>query len=146
VLLSLCRAKPKTQEQLMAFRGLQGEAKNNSVAILEAVTRGLEAKKNQGALPPRERRVIPTAEEQKLVDVLKAVVALVADGAGLSPRFLCNVDDLTQIVTSQSNNPDDWIKSGALNETAAPILGETLAKFLKGDLAIRVNGRKVELR
>lgn len=145
VLLSLCRAKPKTQEQLMAFRGLQGEAKHHSAAILDAVVRGLEAKKAQGALPPRERRVIPTSEEQKLVDVLKAVVSLVADQAGLSPRFLCNVDDLTQIVTSQSFDLAEWVKSGWLNETAAPILGETLVKFLKGELSIRVEGRKVGL-
>lgn len=145
VLLSLCRAKPQSVEQLQAFRGLQGEAKSSGRAILDALARGLELKKTAGSLPPRERRSIPTSEQQKLVDVLKSVVALVADRSALSPRFLCNVDDLTQIVMSERLDVDHWIEKGWLNETAGPILGETLVKFLSGEVSIRVRGRRAEL-
>jgi ribonuclease D len=130
VLVDLARRPPDTIAALGRIRGLdERQIAQVGKAILEAVARGLALPRDQWpkeTIPPRL-----SAAREATVDLLGAVVRLIADANSITPAALCSRSDLSRLVAGADSPLDHgWRRA---------LAGDPLREVLAGKRVVRVH-------
>ena len=130
---------PENGEALERIRAVPKGFANSRMGkgLMEALEAGAHAPPPQGAetlQPPRRRREPSPAA----IDLLKTLLRLRAESAGVAPRLIANADDIEKLAA----NEDDGVV--ALSGWRAEVFGNDARLLRKGDLAIALeNGEAV---
>lgn len=143
VIVDLAKVKPKDLEHLSAFRGLnKGELKNGGRELLEAVARGVA---NPGAAVGRGRVESPTPAESQTIDLLQCYIALLAAEHRVAPKHILTSAQLLPLLRTPANSVQDWLDAGVLSGEAARLVGPDLLAMIRGERALRIQKRGVEV-
>ncbi|MCC7441896.1 MAG: HRDC domain-containing protein [Bdellovibrionales bacterium] len=145
VLMDLARVKPRDMDHLRSFRGLnRGELNRHGELILDLVKRGLDS---GAARPPARRRRTepPNGNEARAVDLLKAYVAILADEKRIAVKNLLPSAQMLALVRTEAKTVDELIKDEALSREAAKLVGEEILEFLRGRVALSLEGDRVKV-
>ena len=130
---------PENGEALERIRAVPKGFANSRLGkgLMEALEAGANAPPPQGAetlqQPRRRREPSPAA-----IDLLKTLLRLRAESAGVAPRLIANADDIEKLAA----NEDDGV--AALSGWRAEVFGNDAKLLRKGDLAIALeNGEAV---
>ena len=130
---------PENGEALERIRAVPKGFANSRMGkgLMEALEAGAHAPPPQGAetlqQPRRRREPSPAA-----IDLLKTLLRLRAESAGVAPRLIANADDIEKLAA----NEDDGV--AALSGWRAEVFGNDARLLRKGDLAIALeNGEAV---
>ncbi len=141
---SIAKVKPKNLEELSNFRGLnRREVQQEGRAILEAVNRGKEGPGKTWTHGPRSP--IPTEDEERAVDLIKAYVNWLASKESLAPRFLMSGDKYFHLLQYAAEGKDGWVEKGVLSRRAADLIGPALEGFLAGKQGLAIRDRQVRV-
>lgn len=136
VLVDIARRPPDSVDGLSKIRGLDERAlKRDGEAILECVRNGQAMPKDAW---PRER--IPpklSSEQEVTVDLLSAVVRLLADRNSITPSAVASRSDLAKLVSGADSALDHGWRYA--------LAGKTLKQVLAGEKALRVDGGRALL-
>ncbi len=130
---------PETGEALERIRAVPRGFANSRLGkgLMEALEVGANAPPPEGAAtsqPPRRRRDPSPAA----IDLLKTLLRLRAEAAGVAPRLIANAEDIEKLAA----NEDDGV--AALTGWRAEVFGNDAKLLRKGDLAIALeNGEAV---
>lgn len=130
---------PGTREELGALRGLHGGQSGGAAgqAILEAVKRGQAVP--DADCPPRPRGRDQQRGPGPSADLLKVLVKLKAESAGVAQRLIANSEEIEAI------SLDDAADVPALRGWRRELFGEDALALKHGRLALTSNGRKIRL-
>ena len=130
---------PETGEALEHIRAVPKGFANSKLGkgLMEAIAVGATASPPEGAVtahaPRRKREPSPAA-----IDLLKTLLRLRAESAGVAPRLIANADDIEKLAA----NEDEGV--AALSGWRAEVFGNDARALRKGDLAIALeNGDAV---
>jgi ribonuclease D len=130
-LMEIAAHPPDSAEGLERIRAVpRGFATSRSgKALMDAIEEGRQAPPPEGAgeheRPRRKREPSPGA-----VDLLKTLLRLRAEEAGVAPRLIANVDDIERLAAFE----DDGV--AALHGWRADVFGKDALALRKGELAI----------
>jgi ribonuclease D len=138
-ILEIAANPPRDLSDLNALRGVPrgfGEGKLGP-GLLEAVARGL-------AMGPDELPKLNADEPLPdglgpLVDLLKVLLKMKAEDAGVAQRLIANTDDLEKLAASDEADID------ALSGWRRDIFGNAALALKRGDLALAAKGSKIVL-
>ena len=130
---------PETPEALERVRAVPKGFANSRLGkgLNEAITAGMTAEPPDGAIMEHKqrRRREPSAA---VVDLLKTLLRLRAESAGVAPRLIANAEDIEKLAAEE----DDGVI--ALQGWRGEVFGKDAIALRKGDLAIALeNGEAV---
>jgi ribonuclease D len=130
---------PETPEALERVRAVPKGFANSRLGkgLNEAITAGMSAEPPDGAIleHKQRRRREPSAA---VVDLLKTLLRLRAESAGVAPRLIANAEDIEKLAAEE----DDGVI--ALQGWRGEVFGKDAIALRKGDLAIALeNGEAV---
>ncbi len=138
-ILEIAANPPRNISDLNALRGVPrgfGEGKLGP-GLLEAVARGLEMTNDE---LPKLSTDEPLPEGLgPLVDLLKVLLKMKSETAGVAQRLIANTDDLEQLAAHDRPNVD------ALTGWRREIFGEAALALKRGELALAAKGSKILL-
>jgi ribonuclease D len=125
---------PETAEALERIRAVPKgfAASRMGQGLMEAIERGKTAPPPDGIEPDRARR--KREPSQAAIDLLKTLLRLRAEEAGVAPRLIANADDIERLAAQE----DDGV--AALHGWRAALFGNDALALRKGDLAIALEG------
>jgi ribonuclease D len=130
---------PESGEALERIRAVPRGFANSRLgkSLMEAIAAGAGAPVPEGAAPPqpprRRREPSPAA-----IDLLKTLLRLRAEAAGVAPRLIANAEDIERLAVHE----DDGV--AALSGWRAEVFGNDARLLRQGDLAIALeNGEAV---
>ena len=135
MIVEVCRRSPQELERLRRIRGLEQLSERDAEGIVRAVKRGLEVPTDQ--CPHTKQRVRPSAESEGIVDLMYALVRVVADKEGVAAPLIASRDDLADFAHDPENSV---LSSGWRHE----LIGEQLERLLAGELGLTVKNGKIE--
>ncbi len=137
VIIELCRRTPTSLPRLRRIRGLEKTSEGDCRQIVAAIERGLrcDADKYPEALKQRARS---TPDKDGALDLMNAVLRVVADRAGLAPQVIANKDDLSDLLAGTG---DCRLLHGWRHEVA----GRPLERLLAGELGLTIKDGRVEI-
>ena len=138
VIVELCRRTPTSLPRLRRIRGLEKTPESECRQVISAIERGLKCAPE--ALPPaiKQRAHSASPDKDGALDLMNAVLRVVADRAGLAPQVIANRDDLSDLL---SGSPDCALAHGWRHEVA----GRALERLLSGELGLTIKDGRVEI-
>jgi ribonuclease D len=134
-LIDIARHRPTSLEALGKIRGLsEGLVRNSGKMLVELVKDASD--RPPVPFPDSGRRIKPTADQNALVDVMMALVRMSGELHNLNPAVLASRKQLEQLVQGDTDISllQGWRKK---------FVGETLLRFLSGDLHLSVSDGKL---
>ena len=129
---------PETGEALERIRAVPKDFANSKLGkgLMDALAAAATAPAPEGAVaPPQRRRREPSPAA---IDLLKTLLRLRAESAGVAPRLIANADDIEKLAVED----DEGV--AALHGWRAEVFGNDAKLLRKGDLAIALeNGDAV---
>ncbi len=129
---------PETGEALERIRAVPKGFANSKLGkgLMEALAAAADAPAPEGSVaPPQRRRREPSPAA---IDLLKTLLRLRAEAAGVAPRLIANADDIEKLAVED----DEGV--AALRGWRAEVFGNDAKLLRKGDLAIALeNGDAV---
>lgn len=97
-LLELAAALPKNKEELTRLRGLPGGFEKSALSgdLLEVIHQALEDKTNMYV--PSQKRAALSNSQRNLSDLLKFLLAVVADELGVASKVIASSDDIADFI------------------------------------------------
>ncbi len=135
VICELCRRTPTSLPRLRRIRGLERVTESEARSIVAAVERGLKCPAE--SCPEPIKRAKPGHEHDGALDLMSAVLRVVADHAGLAPQAIAGKDDLADLLMGR----DGRLSHGWRHEVA----GKPLEKLIAGELGLTVKDGRVEI-
>ncbi len=133
VLISLARSRPKNLEELSRFRGLgPKEVQRNGNEILRALERGMDLRLE---ITSGDRRA-PTADEEMVMVLVKAFLAVLSMKYRIAPRLLMTADRMIDLVRSSGSGRSLWVSSHILSTHVDAMIGAELENLLAGRCAL----------
>lgn len=136
VVIEVSKRMPRTQERLRRVRGTAQLKEKDGDAIVLAVRRGLSCP--QDRWPKVTHRPRPTQESESVVDLMNALVRLVAERESIAPQLVSGRDDLLAFL-------DDPASSRLGEGWRRDLMGGLLADLLAGRAGLTVKDGHVEL-
>ncbi len=136
VVIEVSKRMPCTQERLRRVRGTAQLKEKDGDAIVLAVRRGLSCP--QDRCPRVVHRARPTQESESVVDLMNALVRLVAERESIAPQLLSGRDDLMAFL-------DDPASSRLGEGWRRDLMGDILSDLLAGRAGLTVKDGRVEL-
>lgn len=130
---------PETPEALERIRAVpKGFAASKlGKGLMEAITLGMNGSAPEGAVAENKQRR-RREPSPAVVDLLKTLLRLRAEAAGVAPRLIANAEDIEKLAA----NEDDEV--AALHGWRLEVFGRDALAMRKGDLAIALeNGEAV---
>ena len=121
---------PENGEALERIRAVPKGFANSRLGkgLMEAIAAGREAQPPEGAVQPPSRR--GREPSPSAIDLLKTLLRLRAEAAGVAPRLIANADDIEKLAA----HDDDGV--AALSGWRAEVFGNDARLLRQGDLAI----------
>jgi ribonuclease D len=129
---------PETGEALERIRAVPKGFANSKMGkgLMDALALAIHAPPPEGAAPPPQRR--RREPSPAAIDLLKTLLRLRAEAAGVAPRLIANADDIEKLAAED----DEGV--AALHGWRAEVFGNDAKLLRKGDLAIALeNGEAV---
>ncbi len=125
---------PETAEGLERIRAVpKGFAASRlGKGLMDAIAEGKTATPPEGIAEERPRR--RREPSQAAVDLLKTLLRLRAEAAGVAPRLIANADDIERLAAQE----DDGV--AALHGWRAEVFGKDALALRRGELAIALEG------
>ena len=130
---------PETPEALERIRAVPKGFANSKLGkgLMEAIAIGKTAVPPEGAVSENKQRR-RREPSPAVVDLLKTLLRLRAEAAGVAPRLIANAEDIERLAAGE----DDEV--GALHGWRNEVFGQDAIAMRKGDLAIALeNGEAV---
>ncbi|MCA0247517.1 MAG: ribonuclease D [Rhodospirillales bacterium SCN 65-16] len=137
-LLEIASHAPKTVEELAMTRGLgRGFAEGwQGRELIEAVDRARALPESE--LPARERPAEQIRAPGAVVDLLRTLLRLKAEQAGVAGRLVANADELDRIAAGKRDVP-------ALKGWRREVFGADAVDLIEGRLALALSGEHAKL-
>lgn len=136
VIVEICRMQPRSVKRLRSVRGTDQLSERACKEILEAVERGRACPAE--ACPQADRHARPSVETQSVLDLMNALLRLIAEREGVASQLIATRDDLHDFLTRS--------KRGRLAEGwRYEICGQEMERLLSGDLGLTVRKGRLEL-
>ena len=135
IIVEVCRRMPQDMAHLRRIRGLEQLSERDAEGILRAVKVGLEVPTDQ--CPRTKQRVRPSADAEGVIDLMYALVRVVAEKEGVAAPLIASRDDLSDFAhdPARSNLSAGWRHD---------LVGEQLERLLSGELGLTVKNGKIE--
>ena len=137
VLVALVKRAPREVADVRSVRGTEQLADGDVHAILMAVDRGRRCPADR--LPPAQhaRRAL-TSELESVVDLMYALLRLVAERSGVATAMIASRDDLADYIDHPERSPlrDGW---------RFELVGTRLDDLLSGNMGLTVKDRRIEI-
>ena len=135
----IAQQQPKDGEALGRLRTIPKgwERSAAGAAVVEAVNAALALPKAEMPHPPRQTQQPEGAAAA--AELLKVLLKLISEKHGVAPKVIANSEDLDKIA-AEGESAD----VSALRGWRRELFGEPALKLIKGDVALRFVGRKVE--
>ncbi|MFO1249010.1 MAG: hypothetical protein U1E93_12510 [Alphaproteobacteria bacterium] len=130
---------PRTPEALERVRAVPKGFANSRMGkgLIDAIAHGLTAEPPEGAAAENKQRR-RREPSPAVMDLLKTLLRLRAEAAGVAPRLIANAEDIERLAA----NEDDGV--AALSGWRNDVFGKDAIALRKGDLAIALeNGEAV---
>ena len=130
---------PETPDALERIRAVPKGFANSKLGkgLLEAIAQGLVAQPPEGAMADNKQRR-RREPSPAVIDLLKTLLRLRAEAAGVAPRLIANAEDIERLAA----NEDEGV--AALHGWRNEVFGKDAIALRKGDLAIALeNGEAV---
>ncbi len=135
----IAQQQPKDGEALGRLRTIPKgwERSSAGAAVVEAVNTALALPKAEMPHAPRQNQAPEGAAAA--AELLKVLLKLISEKHGVAPKVIANSDDLDKIA-AEGENAD----VGALRGWRRELFGDPALQLIKGDVALRFVGKKVE--
>jgi ribonuclease D len=130
---------PETPDALERIRAVPKGFANSKLGkgLMDAIAAGMTAAPPEGAMAENKQRR-RREPSPAVVDLLKTLLRLRAEAAGVAPRLIANAEDIEKLAAGE----DDEV--GALHGWRNEVFGRDAIAMRKGDLAIALeNGEAV---
>ena len=137
VLIALVKRAPRDEASFRAIRGTEQLSEADVTSALMAVERGMTCPPAQ--LPPAMHvRKAPSSELESVVDLMYALVRLVAERSGVAAGMIASRDDLAAYIEHPEQSPlrDGW---------RFELLGARLDDLLSGNMGLTVKDKRIEI-
>ena len=137
-LLEIASHAPKTMEELALTRGLgRGFAEGwQGREIMDAIERARNVPESE--LPTRDRQPEQLRAPGAVVDLLRTLLRLKAEEAGVAARLVANADELDRLAAGKRDAP---VLRGWRNE----VFGKDAVDLIEGRLALALDGERAKL-
>lgn len=136
VIVEACHRTPTSLPRLRRIRGLEKLSESDARGIIASVQRGLDCP--TADFPAAIKRLKPSPEKDGALDLMSAVVRVVAEKTGIAPQVIASKDDLNELL---SGSRDGRLAQGWRHEVA----GKQLERLLAGELGLTIKDGKIEL-
>ena len=136
VIVEVCRRSPKDETRLRRLRGAEQLSQRDCEEVLAAVTRGCAVAPED--CPKLERHTHPSGEAEGVVDLMYALMRVVADKEGIASQLLATRDDLLDFMADPASSR---LSTGWRHE----IVGDRLSKLLSGEIGLTVKEGRIEV-
>jgi ribonuclease D len=136
ILLELSKRSPKTVDRLRRIRGTEQLSAQDADAMVRAVRKGLAM--GVDTIPAPKRRERNSAEAEGAIDLMNALLRIIADRSGVAPQLIATRDDLLDLA---QGNGDSRLNEGWRHELA----GAPLERLLSGEIGLTVKEGRVEI-
>lgn len=136
ILIEICRIAPSTLSQLMRIRNLENLSEEELESIISAVAKGVACPAQ--ACPESIRKPHPTQELEGVLDLMYALMRMLADRYDLASQLVATRDDLFDLV----KNPQ---KSKLSYGWRYELVGRELLQLLHGEIGLTVKNNTIEL-
>lgn len=135
----IAQQQPKDAEALGRLRTIPKgwERSAAGAAVVEAVNTALALPKAEMPHAPRQTQAPEGAAAA--AELLKVLLKLISEKHGVAPKVIANSEDLDKIA-AEGENAD----VGALRGWRRELFGDPALQLIKGDVALRFVGKKVE--
>ncbi|MBY0371775.1 HRDC domain-containing protein, partial [bacterium] len=144
ILVALAKARPRSVNELRAFRGIgPKEIDRSGEIILDAIDRGARLPKDEANLPVRNP---DTADvDAHALDLLKAYLSFLSSRYDIAPRFLLRTGKAADLIVYGRQDPQTWVEKGILSTSALRVIGRDLQDFVSGKLQLGLRNGRVEI-
>lgn len=136
VIVEVCRRSPKDETRLRRLRGAEQLSQRDCEEVLAAVARGCAVAPED--CPKLERHTHPSGEAEGVVDLMYALMRVVADKEGIASQLLATRDDLLDFMADPASSR---LSTGWRHE----IVGDRLSKLLSGEIGLTVKEGRIEV-
>lgn len=136
VIVEACHRTPTSLPRLRRIRGLEKLSESDARGIIASVQRGLDCP--PADFPAAIKRLKSSPEKDGALDLMSAVVRVVAEKTGIAPQVIASKDDLNELL---SGSRDGRLAQGWRREVA----GKQLERLLAGELGLTIKDGKIEL-
>ncbi len=136
VIVEACHRTPTSLPRLRRIRGLEKLSESDARGIIASVQRGLDCP--PADFPAAIKRLKPSPEKDGALDLMSAVVRVVAEKTGIAPQVIASKEDLNELL---SGSRDGRLAQGWRHEVA----GKQLERLLAGELGLTIKDGKIEL-
>ena len=136
VVVEVCRRVPRTPDRLLRIRGTEQLSSKDAHDVVRAVRNGVAC--DPVDYPYVKHRARPTAELDSVIDLMYAMLRLIADTSGVAVPLIATRDDLYDFVGGDASSP---LRSGWRHELA----GSRLEGLLAGEVGLTVKDGRVEI-
>lgn len=138
-LYEVAQQQPKTEEALGRLRTIPRgwERSAQGVKLTEIVNLALETPKEELPKLPRQRQAPEGA--QAAVELLRVLLKLTVERENVAAKIIATADDL-EAIAAQGDDAD----VGALKGWRRELFGERALKLIRGELALKFSGKKVD--
>ncbi|MBB3963902.1 ribonuclease D [Rhizobium metallidurans] len=135
----IAQQQPKDAEALGRLRTIPKgwERSSAGAVVVEAVNTALALPKAEMPHAPRQNQ--PPEGAAAAAELLKVLLKLISEKHGVAPKVIANSEDLDKIA-AEGENAD----VGALRGWRRELFGDPALQLIKGDVALRFVGKKVE--
>jgi ribonuclease D len=135
----IAQQQPKDTEALGRLRTIPKgwERSATGGAVLEAVNTALALPRSE--MPHVPRQAQPPEGAAAAVELLKVLLKLISEKHGVAPKVIANSDDLDRIAAE-----GETADVAAMNGWRRDLFGEPALQLIRGEIALRFAGRKVE--
>ena len=136
VIVEICRRSPKDEARLRRVRGTEQLSQRDCAEVLAAVERGCQVAPED--CPRIERHAHPTGEIEGVIDLMYALIRIVADKEGLASQLLATREDLFEFAVNPASSR---LSTGWRHE----IVGDLLGRLLSGEIGLTVKDGHIEV-
>lgn len=136
VLLETSKRVPKAVDRLRRIRGTEQLSAKDCEALVRAVRKGVALGLED--LPAPKRREHVSAEVEGAVDLMNALLRIVADREGIAPQVIATREDLMDLIQRREGCA---LATGWRHEVA----GGLLERLLAGEIGLTVKEGRVEV-
>ncbi len=137
VLIALVKRAPRDEAGFRSIRGTEQLSEADVTSALMAVERGMTCPTAQ--LPPAfHTRPRPSGDHESVVDLMYALVRVVAERSGVAAGMIASRDDLSDYVEHPERSP---LREGWRFE----LLGARLDDLLSGNMGLTVKDKRIEI-
>lgn len=137
VLLALARRPPQTPDELKRMRGTEQLSVQDVAAIIAGVERGGSCPAEKLPFLPRPHKA-PAPELESVIDLMYALIRLVAERSGVATSVIASRDELIDYVShpERSRLREGW---------RFELVGTLIDDLLQGNIGLTVKDRALEI-